>query len=425
VTRTLLVVDDDINVRHLVRRVVHKDFDAELLEAEQGLAAIDVLMNTRVDLVLLDISMPIMDGVETLGAIRRIPQLAGLPAMILAGKAEEDQVQQLIGLGIAGFLVKPFRPSLLRERLSAILARVPAPPALPARPRIGGLALHSESQVLLLDDSPEFREVFAGQLTPLCRVAVADGVSDALERCSRDQYDCVFVGSLGTTVQVELFARKARLASQGAPIVALASAGQRAAVEATSLYEFTILRSFLPHVLRAELRHVMAPHTIARWVLAPTGPAAHSFGESAALPIADLLGRKVDIRESSALLHGRRVRAALEVQANGLSWRLSLDLPYASALPLAEATLKQSVDQLSDAHVISAARTVATQIGEALAATTGMELALELTPPAVEITDRAHRGTTDDEGARRWCLGWSATDHAVITLAPLAQRSTR
>ena len=417
-TRTLLVVDDDANVRQLVRRVVRKDFDAELLDAEHGLAAIDLLMGTRVDLVLLDISMPVMDGVETLAAMRRVPQLADLPTIILAGRAEEEQVQRLIGLGIAGFLVKPFRPSLLRDRLSAILARVPAPPALPPRPRIGGLALHGESNLLLLDDSPEFCDVFAHQLTPLCNVIIADGVTDALARCTRDPIAAVFVGSLETGIQAELFTRKARLATQGAAIIALASVGQRETVEATKLYEFTILRSFMPQVLRTELRGLMAPQTIARWVLAPTGPAINAFAASAASRIADLLGRKVEI-ERNGLVHGRRIRAVIEVQANGLSWRLSVELPQLSALPLAEAKLEQSVDQLSDVHLTSAIGSVASEIGEALASAASVELAVELTPPAVEITDKPRGGGTEDEGNRTWWLCWNSTDHAAVTLAPL------
>lgn len=421
VTRTLLVVDDDTNVRQLVRRVVRKDFDAELLEADHGLAAIDMLMCTRVDLLMLDISMPVMDGLETLHVIRRVPQLAELPALILAGKAEEEQVQHLIRLGISGFLLKPFRPSLLRDRLGAILTRVPPPPALPARLLIGGLSLDADSHVLLLDDSPEFCEIFADQLSPFCKVHVAQGAADALERCTNTHLDGIFVGALESGIQAELFARKARLAAGGAPIVALAGVGQRAAVEASGLYESTVLRSFLPHVLRAALRELMAPRTIARWVLAPRAPAAEAFAAAAATHMSHLLGQDMTVT-ARGFLKDRRVRAVSEVQVHGLSWRLSVEVPYASALSVTEAELKLPSDQISDDHATLAIGRLATAFGEVLATTTESELALALTEPNVEIVERPDRDIADGHGVSSWALGWSATHCVAVTLAPLAVR---
>ena len=421
VTRTLLVVDDDTQVRQLVRRVVRKDFDAELLDAEHGLAAIDVLMSTRVDLMLLDISMPIMDGLETLSAIRRVPQLIDLPTLVLAGQAEGEQVQQLIRLGIAGFLVKPFRPSLLSERLGAILTHIPVLPALPARPGIGGLSLDLDSHVLLLDDNREFCEVFTSELSRFCNVTIAKGATDALERCTRNHFDGIFVGSLEMGLHAELFARKARLASRGAPIVALASVWQCAAVEAGGLYEFTILRSFLPDVLRTALRSIMAPRTIARWVLAPTAPTAEAFADAAATHMAHLIGHDVGVA-SRGFVKGRRVRAVSEVQVHGLSWRLSAELPYASALAIAEAELKLPVDQISEAHAVTAVTSLGAMLGEALVATTGRELPLELTPPTVEILELPGRDVPDDAGIRSWMLSWGAAGRLAVSLVPLAAR---
>ncbi len=422
VTRTLLVVDDDTNLRQLVRRVVRKDFDADLLEAEHGLAALDLLQDTRVDLVMLDISMPIMNGIETLDAIRRIPQLAEVPVMILAGRAEERQVQQLISLGITGFLVKPFRPSLLRDRLGALLARVASPPALPPRPRIGGLALHADSRVLLVDDSPGFCALFKEHLGVLCRVEIAHGPVDALARCTSETLDGVFVGSLGPGIQTELFARKARLATGGAPIVALASVGQRATAEATGLFEFTVLRSYRPHALRGALRAMMTPQTIARWTLAPGNAACMVFGAAVRAIFADLLKRDVTVGHDRSI-QGRRVCAAIEVQAHGLSWQLSLVLPYASALTVAQAELTQPVDQVSEVLVAHAVGSVVVRLGQALADTTASELALESTPPEIEITERSASDGEDGTGIQTWTLSWSPFDHASVTLTPLTPRS--
>ncbi len=430
VTRTLLVVDDDPNVRQLVRRVVQKDFDATLIEAEHGLAAIDALMETSIDLMLLDISMPIMDGLETLDAVRRIPQLAQLPVMILAAKAEEDQVQQLIGLGISGFVVKPFRPVLLRDRLANVLGRLPARPALRPRPSIGGLELETGCSVLLLDDSAEFRVLFSELLAPMCEVHATGSVTEALDACTTTPRSAIFVGAVDSAIQAELFARKARLATEaaGTPIVALASVGAREAAEAAGLYELTVLRSFMPTVLRSSLRDAMSTRTVARWLLAPAGPAAGAFRDAVAEQLARVLARDLSVGDEQpawAALQGRWVTGHLEAQAHGLSWQLSIELPYTSALAVAEADLGFPGDQLGEPHLTTAAANAAARLGSALASSVEGELDIELAEPTTEIAVRAADATVPVEGGRRWWLTWNdGRDGAGISLAPLVSGSS-
>jgi two-component system chemotaxis response regulator CheY len=113
----ILVVDDERALRSLVRRVLEDDNSVRVVEADDGVTALDRLVNEPIDLVLLDLSMKSMDGIETLQAIRRSPRFSLLPVVLMTGNADEEFVRRAMALGIDDFLVKPFTPDTLRERL--------------------------------------------------------------------------------------------------------------------------------------------------------------------------------------------------------------------------------------------------------------------------------------------------------------------
>lgn len=112
----ILVVDDERSLRSLVRRVLERD-SVQVLEADDGVTALERLVNEPVDLVLLDLSMKAMDGIDTLEAIRRSPRFPHLPVILITGNPDERYVRRAAALGITGFLVKPFSPDTLRERI--------------------------------------------------------------------------------------------------------------------------------------------------------------------------------------------------------------------------------------------------------------------------------------------------------------------
>lgn len=135
----------------------------------------------------------------------------------------------------------------------------------------------------------------------------------------------------------------------------------------------------------------------------------------------NLLKREVTAGPDRSI-HGRRVRAAIEVQAHGLSWDLSVALPYASALAVAEAELTQPVDKVSEVLVAQAVGNVASRLGQMLADITASELPLESTPPEVDISERSASAGDDAPGIQTWTSSWDACNHAEVTLAPLTPR---
>jgi CheY-like chemotaxis protein len=115
----VLVVDDD-DFQHKIIATILGNQSYRLVFATSGAEALSSVRNERPDLILMDVMMPDMDGLETLKRIRVMPQLARVPVMMMSAKSEGALVVQCLKSGAADFAVKPFD----RDRLHSKVARL-------------------------------------------------------------------------------------------------------------------------------------------------------------------------------------------------------------------------------------------------------------------------------------------------------------
>ena len=115
----ILIVDDDPHIRELAR-VFLKNEGFDICEAGDGVEALSLLETTRVDLVVLDIMMPNMDGWEL---CRQLKDLYDYPLLMLTARGETHQKLKGFELGTDDYLVKPFEPLELVARVKALLKR--------------------------------------------------------------------------------------------------------------------------------------------------------------------------------------------------------------------------------------------------------------------------------------------------------------
>ena len=121
-TQRVLVADDDPVVRHLLRRILTKEFNCRVDEAADGGEALRAIAHTNYCLVFLDLRMPIVDGLQALEQLRRDPATSNLPVVVLSASRTDDVVLNALQMGIADFLVKPLTPTIA-ERLQRVLSR--------------------------------------------------------------------------------------------------------------------------------------------------------------------------------------------------------------------------------------------------------------------------------------------------------------
>jgi class 3 adenylate cyclase len=120
---TVLVVDDSRMNRSTLRRLLER-LGHEVLEAENGREALATMRDgaRRVDVVLLDLIMPELDGFATLEQVKADPVLATIPVIVVSGLDDLDSVVRCVEMGATDFLPRPIKPALLRARVGASLA---------------------------------------------------------------------------------------------------------------------------------------------------------------------------------------------------------------------------------------------------------------------------------------------------------------
>ncbi len=124
--RLVLVVDDEARMRRFIRMNMELE-GYQIIEADNGVTALEQIRQYTPDLVVMDVMMPEMDGFETLKLLREI---STVPVILLTVKSDEEDKIQGLGLGADDYVTKPFSPRELSSRVSAVLRRAewPSPP---------------------------------------------------------------------------------------------------------------------------------------------------------------------------------------------------------------------------------------------------------------------------------------------------------
>jgi two-component system cell cycle response regulator len=127
----ILSVDDSKTIRMIVKRTFNP-YDATVIEAcngEEGLATAAV---QKPDLIILDITMPVMDGVTMLTKLKEDPSLKGIPVIMLTAESGRENVAYIAKLGVRDYLVKPFQDGQLIEKVQRVIALQPKAAAVAA-----------------------------------------------------------------------------------------------------------------------------------------------------------------------------------------------------------------------------------------------------------------------------------------------------
>ncbi len=121
--KTILLADDEDYLRDLVRTIV-EDAECRVLEASDGMEALELVRSEHPDLVVLDWMMPAMTGIEVSLAMRQDPQTAAIPIILLSGNDEDACIAEGRRAGVTAYMTKPFSPLELLTRVEDILAEV-------------------------------------------------------------------------------------------------------------------------------------------------------------------------------------------------------------------------------------------------------------------------------------------------------------
>jgi len=120
----VLIVDDSSVMRKIVERSLRQAgiSIAQVLEAGNGAEGLGILNQGRVDLILCDINMPVMDGLEFIKQLAGVENAKGVPVVMITTEGSETHVVQALSAGARGYIRKPFTPDQVKEHVLPVIS---------------------------------------------------------------------------------------------------------------------------------------------------------------------------------------------------------------------------------------------------------------------------------------------------------------
>ena len=255
----VLIADADAGIRQVLKRALSKTYGCDVVEAATGLEVLDMISQGRTDIVVLDMRLPVMDGIEVLEAMRASEQFRQTPMVVLSSDRDAEIISRLIHLGVSDVVLKPLRTDRFVARFGTLVSKVTAA-RLKMKPTHGPPPeLAPGAFVMLADGDPEYRALFEKTLDGQFSIATVSTAAEAIGRClSMQPPKAVFIGKDLGLVTPELLARKLR-STLGARVrlVAVASKREVDAIREEGWSDSVIPRSFVAATLRNDIKKLL------------------------------------------------------------------------------------------------------------------------------------------------------------------------
>jgi two-component system, cell cycle response regulator len=184
----ILTIEDNLMIRVMIAKAF-QSFECELLEAGNGVEGLAVAGREKPDLIILDFSMPVMDGLETLTRLKSDPLLRPIPVVMLTSEAGRDNVLKIAKIGVRDYVIKPFRKEVILERVARIIALSSKGINTGPAPRVD-----DPLSFVVVDDKPAIVEhIRAGLAQTPWKIQGFSQPEAAMEHCDQSPPDGVLI----------------------------------------------------------------------------------------------------------------------------------------------------------------------------------------------------------------------------------------
>ena len=244
----VLVCDDEKGTRLVARRLIEHHFGWRGSEAGDGVEGLRLLGREQVSLVLLDIEMPIMNGLEMLEELRQSEATRHLPVVMLSGNNDPERIKPLMKLGISDYMLKPIHHATTVAKLEKAMRPQP-----PEERGANAIRLTAGVPALLVDADQDFSARFVAEAQEYGPVTRVDCGAAALVEYRRAPASLVFVGAnLGVVTEHRLITKVREMRGNKVRIVGIVG-GPGSGVD-SGLFDATMKRADSAEALVAELQ---------------------------------------------------------------------------------------------------------------------------------------------------------------------------
>jgi CheY-like chemotaxis protein len=255
----ILVVDDEKSTRLILKNLLTKKFPCKVMEAENGLDGLKIIQEESPDLVILDVIMPVLDGLETLEAIRSDPSFSNLPVIVMSIAIEKMVVLKIISLGISDFLLKPLDIDEVTRRIGRVIQNIKSCREEHKKSKVDK-KIPSQKKILLVDKDLNFRTYFSGLISGRFEIIEAETGVEGLQEFIKHQPSIVCLGEGLSLLNERLLARKIRtLPTQNKilPKIYLLLENAEPKESEMILYNGILKKSFVPEVFLREFTKIV------------------------------------------------------------------------------------------------------------------------------------------------------------------------
>ncbi len=219
----VIVVDDDQTVSLFINRLLTKRFMCKVKVAENGLKALELMKEDIPDVIFLDITMPIMDGIETLEAIRSDEKLKHMAVIMLTAVSDPSVVNRIGNLGVFAYMRKPLTYDATYERIKELFDRIKKDIEEKKRMRQAQLvetdpeATNSISKedtrakILIVEKDDDFRAKFKSNIEKTHNVLEASTGAEGLKLFMKQRPKIICLGNNIPIINEKLLAQKIRV----------------------------------------------------------------------------------------------------------------------------------------------------------------------------------------------------------------------
>lgn len=119
----ILIVDDHPVTLTMLRKILKQLGFEDVVEANDGDVALEMANKEKPALIFTDLNMPVLSGIELIQRLRENEKMKELPVIVVSGEAEYEMVKKAIKAGADNFIVKPFSPKIIREKIMQVLSK--------------------------------------------------------------------------------------------------------------------------------------------------------------------------------------------------------------------------------------------------------------------------------------------------------------
>jgi two-component system cell cycle response regulator len=184
----ILSVDDSKTVRIIIKKAF-KLYDCDILEGGNGVEGLALATKETPDIILLDVTMPVMDGVEMLTKLKADPALKSIPVIMLTAEGGKEHVLKIAKIGVRDYIVKPFKEDLLVQKVGRVIDLKPITDA-PAKAK----SIFDPATLLVVEDKPAiFAQIQEGLKHTPWQVHGVSSTGEAIDFCGRTAVDLVMI----------------------------------------------------------------------------------------------------------------------------------------------------------------------------------------------------------------------------------------